>query len=179
MGSEGRFRVVLFRRVGGGTNMIIEVSKVSPDGSRYVEDIPVEALALENERQVKVESPVHCDFFAHIASKELIVKGTFSVRMSFQCGRCAEFFSTTLEDSDFLRAYEISEGVESVDLTPDVREDILVDLPAYPLCSAGCRGLCPQCGTNLNRGTCRCASSGGEGPSDAGGEWGKLDGLKL
>jgi uncharacterized protein len=25
-----------------------------------------------------------------------------------------------------------------------------------PLCSEACKGLCPQCGTNLNRGSCEC-----------------------
>jgi uncharacterized protein len=153
--------------------MIIEFAKVSPDGSRYTGDEPPEILALEADKQVRVDSPVHYDLFAHVASKELIVKGTISVRMSFQCGRCAEFFSTSIVDSDFLRAYEISDGVESVDVTPDIREDILVDSPAYPLCKADCRGLCPQCGTNLNAGTCSCRREA------EGGNWGALDGLKL
>jgi uncharacterized protein len=26
-----------------------------------------------------------------------------------------------------------------------------------PLCAEGCKGLCAQCGTNLNTGTCACA----------------------
>ena len=36
-------------------------------------------------------------------------------------------------------------------------EDFQVALPMKPLCSEACRGLCPECGTNLNRNDCGCA----------------------
>jgi len=29
-----------------------------------------------------------------------------------------------------------------------------------PLCSEGCKGLCPRCGRNLNRGKCGCGAGG-------------------
>jgi uncharacterized protein len=40
-----------------------------------------------------------------------------------------------------------------------VRENVLLTLPAQPVCHEGCRGLCPQCGMNLNRGACPCSST--------------------
>jgi uncharacterized protein len=45
------------------------------------------------------------------------------------------------------------EGFES---GPLVREQILLDLPAKPLCRDDCRGLCPVCGAELNLGRCGC-----------------------
>jgi len=47
---------------------------------------------------------------------------------------------------------------ETIDLGDLVREQFYLALPMKPLCSDNCRGLCPQCGTNLNRGTCECRS---------------------
>jgi uncharacterized protein len=45
---------------------------------------------------------------------------------------------------------------ETIDLGELVREQLYLALPMKPLCSDSCRGLCPQCGTNLNRGACDC-----------------------
>ena len=45
---------------------------------------------------------------------------------------------------------------ETIDLGELVREQFYLVLPMKPLCTEGCRGLCPQCGTNLNRGACDC-----------------------
>ncbi|MGG3279767.1 YceD family protein [Paenibacillus solani] len=45
---------------------------------------------------------------------------------------------------------------ESVDLTPYVEETFLLDLPLAPVCKADCKGLCPNCGKDLNESTCDC-----------------------
>ncbi len=45
---------------------------------------------------------------------------------------------------------------ETIDLGELVREQLYLALPMKPLCSDSCRGLCPHCGTNLNRGACDC-----------------------
>ncbi len=45
-----------------------------------------------------------------------------------------------------------------IDLVPLMQAAILVDLPLVPLCSEDCRGICPDCGVNLNHETCDCAS---------------------
>jgi uncharacterized protein len=38
-----------------------------------------------------------------------------------------------------------------------LREQVLLALPMKVLCGLDCRGLCPQCGTNLNLKSCDCA----------------------
>jgi uncharacterized protein len=43
-----------------------------------------------------------------------------------------------------------------IDLDPIVREQILLALPAYPVCKESCRGLCTVCGANLNERECGC-----------------------
>jgi len=41
-----------------------------------------------------------------------------------------------------------------IDLSPLVREYMLLDIPIKPLCSTDCKGLCPVCGENLNETQC-------------------------
>ncbi len=43
-----------------------------------------------------------------------------------------------------------------MDLSPLIREQVLLALPTRPLCQEDCRGLCPHCGINLNRSACGC-----------------------
>ncbi len=43
-----------------------------------------------------------------------------------------------------------------IDLDPIVREQVLLALPGYPVCSEGCKGLCSVCGGNLNERDCGC-----------------------
>jgi uncharacterized protein len=45
---------------------------------------------------------------------------------------------------------------EQIDLGHMMREQLLLSLPMKPLCSEECKGLCPVCGTNLNRSACDC-----------------------
>ena len=46
---------------------------------------------------------------------------------------------------------------EEIDLVPLVQAAILVDLPLLPLCDEDCRGICQDCGVNLNKVQCGCA----------------------
>lgn len=153
--------------------MRIEVSKVPEDGGLYEEEVPAEVLDLVGDGFLRLEGPVSCRFTVQRVSGELVVRGSVRMPVSLQCGRCGCFFSTTVSDSSFLRAYDAPEGTETVDLTPDIREDILLYLPAYPLCSSECKGLCPRCGRSLNEGPCGCKP-----PAVNPGKWDALDGLK-
>ena len=153
--------------------MIIEITKVSKNGDQYTGEESAEILGLNQENLVRPDGPISYDFNVQIVSKELLVQGSIRVSLSVACSKCGEFFSTTLADLSFLRAYEITEGVSSVDVTEDIREEILLGIPSIPVCSASCKGLCPQCGKNWNEGKCDCKPPGGSGG------WSALDGLQL
>jgi DUF177 domain-containing protein len=45
---------------------------------------------------------------------------------------------------------------KEIDLKPAIREQILLQIPAPPLCAEDCKGLCPRCGKDLNEGECGC-----------------------
>jgi uncharacterized protein len=153
--------------------MQIEIQKLDPDGEQFEGEEPVEILGLGPQDTVRVTSPVGYDVFAQQVDKELLVQGRLTFETVAACGRCAEMFSTKVSISDFLRAFEISAGQEPIDLTDDIREEVLLHLPRYPVCGSDCKGLCPQCGHNLNDGACGCEVSRGDL------RWTGLDDLKL
>jgi uncharacterized protein len=47
-----------------------------------------------------------------------------------------------------------------LDLTEAIKQYALLAIPMKPLCRQDCRGLCPNCGHNLNEGPCDCREAG-------------------
>lgn len=105
-------------------------------------------------------SPLALDLRMESASEGVFVSGTVTARVEGECGRClrpiadtvvatiGELFaypgSTTEETTD---ADEVSRLEDDLaDLEPAVRDAVVLDLPATPLCRPDCPGLCPDCG---------------------------------
>jgi uncharacterized protein len=65
----------------------------------------------------------------------------------------AEAGSDESEDPD---VYVLDERSNHIDLRPVVREQWILNVPAYALCRDECKGICPNCGKDLNEGPCGC-----------------------
>ena len=52
--------------------------------------------------------------------------------------------------------YPVPADATAIDVRPAVREELALAVDAFPLCREDCRGLCPRCGADLNRGACSC-----------------------
>jgi uncharacterized protein len=153
--------------------MKIWVARIPEEGSHYEGEEPGSIMELENDPFIRNAGDVRYELYAQHISGELVVRGALSVDLNLKCTRCAEFFSTTVTDSDFLRAYTASKDVDSVDITEDMREDILLNVTDFPICSEECKGLCAQCGADLNKGACECEARERPDP------WSALDNLDL
>jgi len=97
------------------------------------------------------------------------VTGKVSATLQVRCRRCLVGQSSDLVAAidirfepdidpwdESLGLYALDERLEKLDLLPALREELLLDLPAYPLCRPECKGLCAICGTNLNADACDC-----------------------
>ncbi len=155
--------------------MIVDIPKVGPEGETFEGEEPAELLELADPDEVRPTGPIVYRLCAELVSGGLLVAGAVSVPLQVACARCGDFFSTTAGDSSFLRDYPLAEGQVEVDVTPDLREAILLEIPRFPLCRPDCAGLCPHCGKNRNREPCACPDR----PADPGGPWSALEGLKL
>jgi uncharacterized protein len=102
----------------------------------------------------------------------LLVQGIVKSQLCLECVRCLESFvlPITLELEEIFRLPGAGASIPDVsyvvgddgwlDLAPLLREDAWVAIPMKPLCDADCKGLCPQCGANLNIESCTCESAG-------------------
>jgi uncharacterized protein len=153
--------------------MIIQLDKIPEQGMKFEGSEPAEVLALEQSAEFHPDGPLDYDLYAQVVDGALILRGTLSAPMKGCCARCTQIFSTTVSDSGFLRDYFDLEGAEEVDVTEDLREAIILNLPRFPLCDESCKGLCPQCGKDLNEGPCGCSEG------EKGGAWDALNSLNL
>jgi uncharacterized protein len=49
-----------------------------------------------------------------------------------------------------------------LNLERPLHEQVLLTIPLQTLCRPDCRGLCSQCGQNLNEGSCQCSDNTGD-----------------
>lgn len=73
------------------------------------------------------------------------------------CSRCLEKIGRPY-GGEFTLDYSV-QGQPDLDVTDDVRQEILLSCPVKVLCREDCRGLCPRCGANLNERRCEHASA--------------------
>ncbi len=152
--------------------MIVQPHTIPFEGVQRTGEEPAEILLLEDDEEIQPFGPVAYDFHLQVALHDLIVNGSILVKLKRRCVKCTEFFPAEVSEPAFSRAIHLTEEEESVDLTPDIREAIILALCAHPVCDPGCKGLCTQCGANLNRRSCDCRQ-----PEDI--RWAALGNLKI
>lgn len=94
----------------------------------------------------------------------LIVQADFSAETTLECVRCLTEFDTELDWSfTELYAFDKRSITDSGLLLPDdahldlavlLREYALLEIPISPVCKPACKGLCTECGQNLNEKDC-------------------------
>lgn len=119
-------------------------------------------------------SPLHWQLDITNTGDAFLVSGTVEGEAEGSCARCLEatefpvtgeiegYFLINRDDS----APNDLEGDEfdylpddkTIDLAPLIEQALLLEMPNMLLCSDDCKGLCPTCGTDLNKGECDCAS---------------------
>ncbi len=154
--------------------MRIELAKISEGGSTYTGELPAEAMDLAGDRFIRPGGPIEYELTATIVSDQIIVTGWMETTLELLCVACAEFFSTSIRISSFLHAYPLQAGQETLDLTADIREDILLAVPLYPRGHVDDQERCMACGRDVRQ----LPRLAGEEtpPPDC---WGPLDNLKM
>lgn len=137
-------------------DLIIETGRLGNKPERICGKEPVASLEIDLGDMIRPEGPLSYDLTVQRVSDELIVRGTLKINFGCRCARCGDNFIKNILITHFCRNFALTSKNDLINLTPDVREDILLSLPMVAVCSDTCRGLCSVCGVNLNRETCQC-----------------------
>ena len=114
-------------------------------------DLPLAELDFDvRDEMIRATRPLHYDLEVEMLDDSLLVRGLLQLELECRCVRCLKQFDFLLELDPWtqhlpLEPMEDEEAVpiknDCVDLTPCMREDILLGFPQHPLCRPDCGGL--------------------------------------
>lgn len=151
--------------------MKLDLTKLTSGKATEVEfnfDLLLDSVDYSNFNVISMDSAkchakiIRCD------REKLSLFVDYSVDVTFPCDRCLEDVKITIENSfekgvylkrlDNLSDDELFIIGSSLEIEDSIVEDLCINMPMQIVCSESCEGLCPTCGTNLNKETCDCTN---------------------
>jgi uncharacterized metal-binding protein YceD (DUF177 family) len=121
-----------------------------PEGGVHLEGREAGDILELNDPAVRPTQNVAYALYVRAEKNSVLVTGQLSHELELECVSCLQPFHYSLRVPDFV--YEAAiEGRETVDLTPAMREDILLVLPSHPRCDWDGHSICP--GLRIEKGT--------------------------
>ena len=155
--------------------MIFNVAQLmkAPVGTSLVNDFQEEDIQLDDD--IRVIGPLNGHVRMRRTNQGLLVDGWVDLTLELSCNRCLKEFELPMHvnfEEQFYPTVDVVSGLplapfdedeifpidarHQVDLTEAIRQNLLLDLPIVAVCQEDCKGLCPQCGQDLNLGSCEC-----------------------
>jgi uncharacterized protein len=150
----------------------VNIKHIPESGLDIETTLSPEELDFKSNNRIQEITPVICELKASMVEKDLVIRGTSNLVANCKCDRCLQDLELLIESEDI--CIVIEDTPEIVDLTNDIREDILLAFPPLFVCKAECKGLCFNCGQNLNEAECQCDLE-----SDSSSPWDTLDNLNF
>jgi uncharacterized protein len=156
-------------------NMIFNVAQLMKArvGTSLVNDFHEEDIQLDDD--IEVIGPIDGHVRMRRTNQGLLVDGWVELTLELSCNRCLKTFEQPMHvdfEEQFYPTVDVITGMpldpfdedeifpidahHEVDLTEAVRQNVLLALPMVTICREDCKGLCPQCGHDLNLGPCEC-----------------------
>jgi uncharacterized protein len=124
---------------------------------------------------IRASSPVEGSVRLTRTNRGILAQGKLNTWVPVECSRCLKIFNyplivnieeeyfpeldvnsgTPVEIPDDVDGFTIDEH-HILDLGEAIRQNALLAIPMKVLCRKDCSGLCPECGKNLNEGSCNC-----------------------
>ena len=124
-----------------------------------------------------ISRPVQYDLEAEMVDDAMLVRGRLSAELECECVRCLKPFTRPLELPELTLHLPLTgeDAVtidnDNVDLTPYLREDMILEFPQHPLCKPDCAGL-----KKMDKSQSPAA---GNKPETTASAWAELNKLKL
>jgi len=140
-----------------------------------VKDFGEEELKIDNSISA-LQNAAHLEVKVSLWGERVCVEGKLGADLVLTCSRCLKPFARKIhkafeleyrpdpmvetEGEDFGLSYtELEVGFyrdDRLDVRAVISEQIVLEIPMKPVCQRACKGLCEQCGADLNEGPCNC-----------------------
>lgn len=157
---------------------LVSINELPPDGKEFeIDDQSVwEEPISEFKMDYNILEPLKGKFFVQPADEGVLVRGKITGKAAIPCNRCLDQAIVDV-NADFSEYEEIPPETKDIDqhglivyqmhspmlnLDAVAWEQFQLALPVQPLCKEDCKGLCPECGINLNNEQCKCENNTGD-----------------
>lgn len=159
--------------------MFIDTNKISEKGLIVSDRVSLDETLLIEENAFPID-----DLQYHILFKRdgdrIKAKGNIKTLISLRCVRCLDNFDLKVDSNFDIILFpinlvnQVNNSINSdemeyifyednrIDLIKILIEQINLFIPYNPICKPDCKGICPNCGVNLNHGKCKCENSSKE-----------------
>ncbi len=145
-------------------------------------DEPVETFPLlagmQSDKNCCITGNIQGDITVIREYDNIRVTGRITAPLALSCSRCLADYTSFVDTSftiffrkenaatasieDELELGEMdllssSYSGDEIDLTHEIEEQVAMEIPLKPLCNDGCKGLCHECGIDLNISSCSCS----------------------
>jgi uncharacterized protein len=154
--------------------LALNLAKIRTPHEHFEQVYQPEAVGSEND-DYAIVAPVSLVFDIDKDKDKFHLVGRVKTTLEMPCSRCLEAFRFDVDapfdlryqphaehhgaDERELEADDVDTAFyenDEIDLGQLIHEQFYLALPMKPLCKDDCKGLCPNCGTNLNKATCDC-----------------------
>ncbi len=157
--------------------MQIEIASLPESGKGFGHQYQSGELSLEDDRVRLLEPQAVIQGRINRDGNRVRLAGEIKGHLQLECDRCLKSVESAIEakfsreyvtaaDYEAQHAVELSEDDldlsvfdgEIIDIDALVREELLLAAPDQVICQQDCKGICPNCGADLNATRCECAN---------------------
>lgn len=159
--------------------LVLKLDEIPDEGLdlKWEEDPSSLSAYLENLSQIdfEFEAPLQSEVKVSKGGHSILINGRIQTILRLKCARCLNEFSHPLSSKFELNLYPFKEtsfaeevelsgkdmgasffSSEEIHLSEIACEQVFLEIPAQPLCHEVCKGLCSNCGKDLNLSSCDC-----------------------
>lgn len=135
--------------------MKVNIKDISYEGIELAGDIDSALIGSRDEDNFHFTTPLHIK--SHIEKHEdgVVSKSEVHSKFSAVCYRCLEEVECEW-NKEFVIDFPVEKKQEFIDMTEEIRQEVILNFPSRIKCKEDCQGLCMDCGTNLNKADCKC-----------------------
>ena len=153
------------------TTIVMRLSRreLYESSGEFQRTVSISELGLDDLSLLKDNLPVTMKIKR--SGSTLDVRGEVTADLKETCDRCLEIYDKTIKGSFRILVTEdpsmlnetsnsdimfFSSDQNEIDISPALRDSIVLERPMKEICSKECKGLCAGCGVNLNTSNCKC-----------------------